>query len=108
MQEHTYHVLENSSRPPYGVRNETHSCADGRPETQLSDPPQPIHYDTICDERPIEERLYAQVPSSPLQSADDQSQDTGPIYQELPMFSNTGGPITAQTSPAIVKTITIV
>ena len=105
--EHTYHVLENTNRSPqcHGVRNELkafYSCPDSRPDTQPSDPP-PI-YQTILDERPVEEQLYAQVPSSPLQSINNQSQETGPIYQELSV-STTTGPITTQMSPTVVRTV---
>ena len=46
------------------------------------------YYHTIHDERSVEERLYDQVPSSPLQSANNQSQETGPtVYQDITELS---------------------
>lgn len=100
-QEHAYHVLENTNRLPH-CHEAFYSCPDSRPDIQPSDPP-PIYY-TIHDERPVEEQLYAQVPSSPLQSANNQSQETEPIYQELSV-STTTGPITTQMSPTVVRTV---
>ena len=83
-QEHAYHVLENTKKPPHVIKNEPYNY--GRPDTQPSDPP-PI-YHTIHDERPVEEQLYDQVSLSPLQSANSQSQETGPtVYQDIAEFS---------------------
>ena len=79
-------MLENTKKSPHGIKNEPYNY--GRPDTQLSDPP-PI-YHTIHDEGPLEEQLYDhdQVSLSPLQSANSQSQETGPtVYQDIAEFS---------------------
>ena len=56
----------------------------------------------------MEEQLYAEIPLSPSQSTNSQSQDTGPIlYQELHTFASTG-PVTEQTSPTVVRTVTVI
>ena len=90
-QEHTYHVLESDKRPQHGEAFfQGYSCPDGRADSQPSDPCTPI-YHTIHDERPAEEQLYAQVPSSPSQTANNQPQENlmGPIYQDVDDLSLT-------------------
>ena len=71
-----------------------YSCPDDKADSQPSDPCMPV-YHTIHDERPVEEQLYAQVPSSPSQTANHQSQENlmGPIYQhvdDLSLYTNNG------------------
>ena len=86
-------MLENTNRPPYGFENAAlYSCLDGRSDSQHSRDQAfsctPPIYHTVYDEKPIEEQLYAQAPSSPSLSATSQSQEAaGPIYQDVAELS---------------------
>ena len=102
-----YHVLEGATYS----ETITYTCQDSRADSQPSNRCNP----TIQDEGPVEEQLYAQVPSSPSQIA--RSQELGSIYQhldDLSMYTNNGimaihgSPLTDQDSTlssTIVRTI---
>ena len=82
---------------PEGRSNSQHSQADSCT---------PPIYHTIHDEKPVEEQLYAQVPSSPSQITASLSQETtGPIYQDVIELSTNAGTIATST---VVKISTVV
>ena len=82
-----------------------YSYPEGRSDSQHSqaDSCTPPIYHTIHEERPVEEQLYAQVPSSPAASLSQET--TGPIYQDVTELSTNAGTIATST---VIKISTIV